>query len=202
MRKYLQAKVFEFSYYLELLISIVLVAVIGVLTVKLAINILPIINSEQENVLNMMLGQAMTLAVGVEFVKMLCKHTPGTVIEVLLFAIARQMVVEHSTALETLVGVLAIAVLFGTRKFLFCNFDEADRAIFRATQNIKLVGRMAKVHIPGAPEDKLGGVIVKKLIEQDDTISIGACANFEDFALRVDNMHGDEITRIELIKFK
>lgn len=202
MRKYLQAKVFEFSYYLELLISIVLVAVIGVLTVKLAINILPIINSEQENVLNMMLGQAMTLAVGVEFVKMLCKHTPGTVIEVLLFAIARQMVVEHSTALETLVGVLAIAVLFGTRKFLFCNFDEADRAIFRATQNIKLVGRMAKVHIPGAPEDKLGGVIVKKLIEQDDTISIGACANFEDFALRIDNMHGDEITRVELIKFK
>ena len=43
---------------------------------------------------------------------MLCKHTAETVVEVLMFAIARQMVVEHLATFETLIGVLAIAILF------------------------------------------------------------------------------------------
>ena len=61
----------------------------------------------------------MTFAIGVEFVKMLCTHTPGTVIEVLLFAIARQMIVGHVSGFEVLAGVAAIAGLFATHKFLY-----------------------------------------------------------------------------------
>ena len=67
---------------------------------------------------------AMSLAIGVEFVKMLCTHQPGTIIEVLLFATARQMIVEHLNVYETLVGIGAIAALFAIRKFLFCSFCE------------------------------------------------------------------------------
>ena len=54
---------------------------------------------------------------------MLCKHTPATVIEVLLFAIARQLIVEHTSTLENLVGIISIAILFAVRKYLFYNFD-------------------------------------------------------------------------------
>lgn len=61
----------------------------------------------------------MTFAIGVEFVKMLCTHTPGTVIEVLLFAISRQMIVGHVSGFEVLAGVAAIAGLFATHKFLY-----------------------------------------------------------------------------------
>ena len=57
---------------------------------------------------------------GVEFVKMLCTHTPGTVIEVLLFAISRQMIVGHVSGFEVLAGVAAIAGLFATHKYLYC----------------------------------------------------------------------------------
>lgn len=53
----------------------------------------------------------MTLAIGIEFVKMLCTHTPGTIIEVLLFATSRQMIVEHLNGTETLLGIAAIAGL-------------------------------------------------------------------------------------------
>ena len=65
------------------------------------------------------LENVMTFAIGVEFVKMLCTHTPGTVIEVLLFAISRQMIVGHVSGFEVLVGVAAIAGLFATHKFLY-----------------------------------------------------------------------------------
>ena len=64
------------------------------------------------------LSNALALVVGVEFVKMLCRHTAETVVEVLLFATARQMVVEHLGPVETLVGVLAIGILFAIRKYL------------------------------------------------------------------------------------
>ena len=40
-------------------------------------------------------------------------------IDVLLFAIARQMVVEHTSPLENLIGIVTIALIFAIRKFLF-----------------------------------------------------------------------------------
>lgn len=43
---------------------------------------------------------------------MLCRHSAQTVVEVLLFATARQMVVEHMDPMQTLIGVIAIAILF------------------------------------------------------------------------------------------
>lgn len=66
-----------------------------------------------------MLEHAFNLIIGVEFIKMLAKHTPGSAIEVLLFAIARQMVIEHTTPVENLVGIVTIALIFIIRKYLF-----------------------------------------------------------------------------------
>lgn len=65
------------------------------------------------------------LVIGIEFVKMLSKHNLGSVIEVLLFAIARQMIVEHMNIYESLAGVAAIALLFAIRKFLY--IEELNR---------------------------------------------------------------------------
>lgn len=64
------------------------------------------------------LGNTLTLLIGVEFVKMLAKHTAENLLEVLMFAIARQMVVEHLEMSATLIGVLSIAAIFAVRKYL------------------------------------------------------------------------------------
>ena len=72
------------------------------------------------------LSQALSLVVGVEFVKMLCQHSAQTVVEVLMFATARQMVVEHLGPNETLLGVISIAILFGIRKYLMTDNDDMN----------------------------------------------------------------------------
>lgn len=73
------------------------------------------------------LGHALALVIGLEFIKMLIKHTPGAAIEVLLYAIARQLIVYHTTTLETLIGILAVAGVFAIRKFLFVHaFEEKE----------------------------------------------------------------------------
>ena len=74
------------------------------------------------------LANALSLVVGVEFVKMLCRHSAQTVVEVLMFATARQMVVEHMKPSQTLIGVIAIAILFAIRKFLMTEDDDMAHA--------------------------------------------------------------------------
>ena len=65
------------------------------------------------------LSTAFTVVIGIEFLKMLSRHNMGSVVEVLLFAISRQMVIEHTSPVENLLMVAAIAALFLIRKFLF-----------------------------------------------------------------------------------
>ena len=50
---------------------------------------------------------------------MLAKHSPGSALEVLLYAIARNMILGHGSATENLLGVAAIGLIFVIRKFLF-----------------------------------------------------------------------------------
>ncbi|MBR0359919.1 MAG: hypothetical protein IIX21_02270, partial [Clostridia bacterium] len=61
-----------------------------------------------------------------EFIKMLCKHTTETIIEVLAFALARQLIVGHASVWENLVTVVAIAILFGIRRFLLKPHDMVE----------------------------------------------------------------------------
>ena len=105
--------------YVELVLSVFLLLVVVALTVRLITQSVPQLWSQQMDVMYY-LESAMTLAIGIEFVKMLCTHTPETIIEILLFAISRQMIVEHLSTTETILGVGAIAGLFAVIKYLFC----------------------------------------------------------------------------------
>ena len=71
---------------------------------------------------------ALLLVMGVEFVKLLALHTADAVVDVLLFTIVRQMIVSHTDAVETLLGVAAVAGIFAVKKFLQTREDaEKDR---------------------------------------------------------------------------
>ena len=65
------------------------------------------------------LQRALDIVIGIEFIKMLAKHSPGSVLEVLLYAIARHMIVGHEDAVQNLVSVVAIALIFIIRKYFF-----------------------------------------------------------------------------------
>ena len=124
MRKKLQDKMFEISYLFELLISIIVGAAILVFAWKMVSETFMVtIFSDETDSLVRVLDGAITLAIGAELIKMLCKHTPETVIEVLAFALARQLIVGHAEPWENLITVVAIAILFAVRKFLLKRHD-------------------------------------------------------------------------------
>lgn len=103
---------------IEWLIALILTIAILVAIVQLVMNLTSGIQSAQLS-LNDFLGNALTVVIGVEFVKMLILHTPGAVLEVLLYAIARQIIMAHDSAMENLIGVSAVAILFLVRKYFF-----------------------------------------------------------------------------------
>lgn len=59
------------------------------------------------------------IIIGVELIKMITSYTIDSVIDVILLAVARQVIVEHTVPMENLVAVLAIGLLFFIRKYLY-----------------------------------------------------------------------------------
>lgn len=125
MKEKIRFMVYKISNILELFISALIVLVITILSFELVFEIYTImLVQEEKDILALFLEKALGLVVGIEFVKMLCNHSPGTVVEVLLFAIARQMIVEHLSVAQILVGIISITILFFIRKYLFCRVDK------------------------------------------------------------------------------
>lgn len=65
----------------------------------------------------------LTIVVGLEFVRMLVDMTPANTLEVLIVAIARQVIVSHGDALSNVACVVCIAGLFATRRYLIPKHD-------------------------------------------------------------------------------
>ena len=70
------------------------------------------------NTIDNYLHNILTLVVGLEFVRMLLDMTPANTLEVLIVAIARQVILTHDNPWSNLASVACIAALFATRRFL------------------------------------------------------------------------------------
>lgn len=127
MRKKLQDRMFEISYFFEWFISVIVGLALLVFSVQLIIETFNISAlSAGSSALVKILDEAIVLAIGAEFIKMLCKHTPETVIEVLAFALARKLIIGHAAAWENLLMVVSIAILFAVRRFLLKRHDMVE----------------------------------------------------------------------------
>ena len=82
--------------------------------------------------LSTFLHSFLNILVGLEFVRMLIDLTPGNTIEVLIVALARQVIISHEDPISNVCCVLCIAGLFATRHFLIprkeINMDMSELA--------------------------------------------------------------------------
>lgn len=125
--------------YLEFVTEVMEVAVAVIVLIGFLLAIVPLIwempallSNENDYSFHVFLEHAFNLVIGIEFVRMLVKHTPGSALEVLLFAIARHLVLGGETGPDLILGVAAIAGIFAIRKYLYVHsFDSrADGSSF------------------------------------------------------------------------
>ena len=118
-RTSLRNRIIQASSLLEVLLS-------GLVLIGLLLSVVPLIRwmpgllfDGNEAEIRTFLERSLDIVIGIEFIKMLAKHSPGSSLEVLLYAIARHLVVGHDSAVENLLSVGAIALIFIVRKFFF-----------------------------------------------------------------------------------
>ena len=118
-RTQLRNHIIQASSLLEILLS-------GLVLIGLLLSAVPLIRwmpglliDGNEVEIRTFLERSLDIVIGIEFIKMLAKHSPGSSLEVLLYAIARHMVIGHESAFENLLSVAAIALIFVVRKFFF-----------------------------------------------------------------------------------
>ena len=116
MHKKVETVIRKILHVLEFLIAvmtlIVLVGMLGLEIYKM------FTQADYFDTLNTFLHNILTIVVGLEFVRMLVDMTPANTLEVLIVAIARQVIISHDNPWSNVASVLCIAGLFAIRRFL------------------------------------------------------------------------------------
>lgn len=118
------SKAFETALSIVLIIIIFLVMIDLVRSVYTAY-IVDFANPVEYSQLNAFLAEALLLVIGVELVVMLSLHIPGALLEVLLYAIARKLILLPKTSGmgDLLLGIIAIGCIFAIKKYLMTDSE-------------------------------------------------------------------------------
>ena len=115
------------------IVEVILAVVVAVLIVMDFIGLLPRVaefwsakgNAEE---FAAMLSSVLSIVVGTEFIKMLLKPSLSNVTEVLIFLIARHVILAEGTPVDYLISVMSIAILYVLEYALEKHRIESNRA--------------------------------------------------------------------------
>ena len=202
MRNRINDKTYRVVEYLEMGIAILVAISIGFAFIHLIMELYEsIVKDSKIDAMTHFIEQALTVAVGIEFAKLLCKHRASTVVEVLIFAVARHMMGEHTTVIENLVCIISIAILFGVRKYMFDKYDRVEKTVFFPSTKVSKVNQICAVHIPyDGDDDSILKTFMENYEEPVNTITKGTCVFFHGVAIRVSKYRHNQILEFEIIR--
>jgi len=116
MRKKIEHVMQRVLHVLEFIIAMLTLVVLITMLGKEIYNMVTI--ADYYTSVNNYLHDILTIVVGLEFVRMLLDMTPANTLEVLIVAIARQVIITHDNPWSNVASVVCIAGLFAIRRFL------------------------------------------------------------------------------------
>lgn len=73
------------------------------------------------------LDRVINIIIGIELFKMLIKPGAGTVLEVMMFCIARHMIVHETTAVENLLTIVGVGLIFAIKKYFLTAWSSSSK---------------------------------------------------------------------------
>lgn len=148
------------------------------------------------------LSNILQLIIGIEFVKMLVKHSIGSAVEVLLFAIARKIITDHGGMYDLLLGVVAFALLLVAKKFLTMNYQATtyDGFLVNAGMEIEKINKKFNFSIPITFANTLAGLIYKDAKEKNKKVDVGYEIELDKEKLEIYSMDGEIIKQVKIEK--
>lgn len=109
---------FKAASILELLIGICVLVLCLVCGLGMILPIEPLCSFGNAESIRNGLGNASYIIIGVEFIKMIASHKIETILDIIAFALSREMIIHETTPLENLLTVVGVVLLFFIRRFL------------------------------------------------------------------------------------
>jgi len=109
--------------FLEKIVAAILLLGVIYSCIQLAIHVFTFHSLAFDAYVEDILLTAFNAIIVIEFIRMLIKHSMNTIVEVLIFAIARGLVVGHEEPVDALIRIVCIGILLLCRKYLFYEFD-------------------------------------------------------------------------------
>ena len=109
--------------FLEKIVAAILLIAVVYSCGRLLVEVFNVSTGSIDTYIDTIMVMAFNVIIVIEFIRMLIKHSMNTIIEVLIFAIARGLVVGHEEPLQALIRIFTIAILLACRKYLFHDFD-------------------------------------------------------------------------------
>jgi hypothetical protein len=203
-KQFLRGNVSKAASYTEIfIIGIVLIGV-----VLLGYNILrdiyhiisDIIYGTKTITVTIFLQDAFELIIGIEFIKMVAKHTPSSAVEVILYAVARQLINTHSSSIDSLIGVVAIALLFAIRKYLgeTIHVSKQNEYIVEGSMCIDELNSKLKTHFDRTLGNSVGGIIFNHATKEEGVLVEGYSMSIDGYTFEVYSMDKDVILKVKL----
>lgn len=201
----LKKLIMKVTTYLEIILAIFISAAVVISIVDLSRYMVLIVKTnpiDTYELFQMFLGHVLLLVVGVELVAMLVTHTPGSVIEVLLYAVARNMLIGSKQSIDFMLGIAAIAGIFAIRKYLFLGSMNQSEAVnvFPAAAAISEINSAIDVNIPENLGYTIGGVICHLSKQTCRKLHEGAVFHVADAEVRVLDYKDGVIQRVSVVK--
>lgn len=154
--------IFHFSDLIQYVvaITIILAIIMSLVSIPYHLGILAV-----EGMDHMMeyLEYVVNIIIAIELVHVLTHQTLDSIVEILSMAITRELVLQHLHTYEILIGVMAIALLFVMRKYLFiAKLDDDDDATHKHQIN-----RLYTEHSDATLNDPLRDNDVRPEIENE-----------------------------------
>lgn len=111
----------KFILWVEILLAFFIIITVIVSAKDIVVLIYEVFTTRAQSsyeVLQGLLAHILLLVVGLELALMLIGHTAGNVLEVILYAIARKMLISSTNTFEILLGVVSLAIIFAVDKYL------------------------------------------------------------------------------------
>lgn len=143
------------------------------------------------------MSSACLIIIGIELIKMITSYTIDSVVDVMLLAIARQMIVEHTSPQENLLAVLSVGVLFVIRKFLYISRLDKRRELERKKKEDKQKGSTPSPAAENAEAPDVGPLQSDEMRKRDEFHIDEELEELERLKAAVERKAEEELRHIE-----
>ncbi|MDF2839727.1 MAG: transporter [Clostridia bacterium] len=187
----IKSRIKKLTHFLEFILAlfIILSVIVGMVDLIKYLGMILTTNPiDTYEVLQSFMGHVLLMVVGVELVVMLVYHSPSSVIEVLLYAVARKLLIGNQGMVDFMIGIVAIAAIFAIRKYLFVkdiNSGNDTGHKFSAATTVQAINELLRIHIPEELGNTIGGVVYNLAHQSDIYLYEGMEIKLDNIKIRI-----------------